>query len=930
MLINAMRPQEVRAAILENNRLEQLEIEVRHAGLLKGNIYRGKVANIHAGLNACFVEFGVDKQGFLPFGEIPEACWHKSWKGKGKTKKPAINDVMQKGREIVVQVVKDAIGDKGAALTSRISLAGRYIVLMPLDDCRGVSRKIKNESQRKKIKELAGSLKIPEEYGFIVRTAGLDRTKTDLNNDAARLVRTWKGVLKDSEKGKGTQLLHEDDDLVVRMLRDYYNSDIAQIIVDRQEAWEKASDYFKTVMPRSKRVLTQYVDKIPLFTRYQVEQQIEALFSRRVDLPSGGYILVDPTEALVAVDVNSGRSTKHKSQADTAHHTNIEAAREVARQLRLRDLGGLIVIDFIDMANNKHRRQVEKTLKDGLRNDKARSYVSRISENGLLELNRQRLKAALAVQTHRDCPTCEGRGVLPSVEFIALKILRMIEARAANGTFAKVTVQLHPELADHIQNHLRRDLIHLEDYFGIVVALEGRPGRGRGEERIQWGTLADLSDTERERVTARREELKAEAEADRNEARDGSKGNAELPAEETAQEPVDEHEDEAAEESGTAIDDQEPDAEADTVSDVALDDEDSQQDSTTTDEGSDDEDVTASTASNDDEQPRRSRNRRRSRGRRGGRGRSREGNSESTGGSNQSESTGGSNQTSTQSSGGEPHRAHGAPSGNNDDEQPLSRSQKRRRRRKRKLERDGTEPGHEGENRTQSGESSHRNEAAASSTGRQDSPESTVTSTPTEARSSQSSSSSDAPPPADNGVEAPSNGEETEDSMFGRIARFAGFGRKDPNAGSDAAPLEADSAATAPSQEAHAPSSGGSTDSSSQPNQEANAPVEASGAPTSDPHRDDSGSDGEPATQNPGGTRRRRRRRRGGRGRGSTANHAGSATDGAGSASSSNAAQSTGRTEGQPHRSSADRDQGADKAAPGDVLVPPPPGGLFG
>ena len=299
MLINATRPQEVRAAILEKNHLEQLEIEVRDAGLLKGNIYRGKVANIHAGLNACFVDFGVEKQGFLPFGEIAQASWHKNW--KDKKKKPSITDVIQKGREVVVQVVKDAIGDKGAALTTRVSLAGRYIVLMPMDDCRGVSRKVNSESQRKKIKDIASTLKVPEEYGFIVRTAGLDRTKTDLNSDAARLIRRWKGINKEAAKGSGQQLLHEDDDLVVRMLRDYYSSDIAQIIVDRQEAWEKASDYFKTVMPRSKRVLTQYVDKIPLFTRYQVEQQIEALFSRRVDLPTGGYILIDPTEALIAV-----------------------------------------------------------------------------------------------------------------------------------------------------------------------------------------------------------------------------------------------------------------------------------------------------------------------------------------------------------------------------------------------------------------------------------------------------------------------------------------------------------------------------------------------------------------------------------------------------------------------------------------------------
>ncbi len=330
MLINATRPQEVRAAVIKDNRLDQLEIEVRDAGLLQGNIYGGRVANVHAGLNACFVEFGVDKQGFLPFSEISPSCYHKT--PKNTKQKPRIEDVIQKGREILVQVVKDSIGDKGAALTTRISLAGRYIVLMPLDESRGVSRKISSDSQRKKIKELAASLKVPEEYGFIVRTAGMDRTKTDLNRDAARLVRIWKEVQRLHKKNKRVALLHEDRDLVVRMLRDYYSSDISQIIVDRDDAWAKANEYFKTVMPRSKRVLTKYVGRVPLFTRYGVEEQVETIFSRRVDLPSGGYILIDPTEALTAIDVNSGRSIKHKTQAETAYHTNLEAAAEVSTQ----------------------------------------------------------------------------------------------------------------------------------------------------------------------------------------------------------------------------------------------------------------------------------------------------------------------------------------------------------------------------------------------------------------------------------------------------------------------------------------------------------------------------------------------------------------------------------------------------------------------
>jgi len=507
MLINATRPAEVRAAILENNNLESLEIEVRDARLLKGNIYLGRIANVEGSLNACFVEFGAEKQGFLPLDEIHSTCWHQK-PPKDQSGKPNVSQVMKKGQPVLVQVVKDAIGNKGAALTTRISLAGRYIVLMPFDESRGVSRKVSSDSARKKIKEIAGALKVPKDYGFIVRTAGLDRTKTDLNRDVAQLIRTWKTVQRNADKKKSqTRLLHSDGDLVLRMLRDYYASDISQVIIDSEEAYTKALDYFGVVMPRSKQVLTRYLDRIPLFSRYRVEQQIESIFARRADLKSGGYILIDPTEALISVDVNSGRSTKQKSQEDTALHTNLEAAREVARQLRLRDLGGLIVIDFIDMSTKKANKQVEKVLKDSLKSDKARTYVGRISDNGLLEVNRQRLKQALQLQTHRDCPTCDGRGVIPSPEFVAHRVLRSIEAKAANGTFAKVAVSLHPELADHCQNHHRREIMDLEERFGVLVAIEGRPGLHRGEQQMEYEGLGGLPDHERKWVEAQRERL---------------------------------------------------------------------------------------------------------------------------------------------------------------------------------------------------------------------------------------------------------------------------------------------------------------------------------------------------------------------------------------------------------------------------------------
>ncbi len=530
MLINATRPEEVRAAILNDGKLDQFEIEVEDAGLLKGNVYRGVVANVEASLNACFVDIGADKQGFLPVDEIHPSAFHSQPKNNGKKERPRIEDVMRKGGEIIVQVVKDAIGNKGAALTSQVSLAGRYIVLMPLDDSRGVSRRIADEGRRKKIKEIAAGLKIPDECGFIVRTAGMNRTKTDLNRDGAQLVRTWKEIVKQAatddapptpgrKRGRrgerrAPKLLFEDRDLVVRMIRDYYTSDIEEILIDNAQAYLKAREYIHMVMPRSRKAITLYEERMPLFARHRVEEQIEAVFARRVDLPSGGYILIDPTEALISIDVNSGRSTRAKSQEETAFNTNMEAAKEIARQLRLRDLGGLLVIDFIDMSMNKQNRMVEKELKDGLKEDKARSYVGKISENGLLEVNRQRIKQALQFQTHTNCTMCEGTGTIPTPDFVSLGLIRKIEAKAATGLIDKAVVTLHPELATFVQNTRRRDLIELEDRFGIIVQVEGRDSVRHNQVGLHWASMSQLSEAERHALELRREDLAARAESE--------------------------------------------------------------------------------------------------------------------------------------------------------------------------------------------------------------------------------------------------------------------------------------------------------------------------------------------------------------------------------------------------------------------------------
>ncbi len=514
MLINATRKDDVRAAIVKDGILEQYEVEEASSALLKGNVYKGTVVNIEPSLNACFVEFGANRHGFLSLDDIAPAAWHEPWSGEGR---PRIEEIMRRRKPVVVQVSRDEMGTKGAALTTYVSLAGRYLVLMPHDDVKGISRKITEEKDRKELKETAEKLEVPENCGFIIRTAGIGQTKTALNRDLANLMRAWKRILKQAEGARVPSLLHAEGDLITRMVRDFYQADIDEIIIDDEESFQKADEYWKAHMPRAKSVVVRYEDRVPLFSRYNLDAQIETIHARRVNLPSGGYILIEPTEALISVDVNSGRSTREKSQEDTAFRTNLEAADEVARQLRLRDLGGLVVVDFIDMAASKHNREVEKRLKDALKLDKARTYVGRISENGLCEINRQRLKQALALRTHRDCPTCAGLGRIPSADFVANSIIRRVEARAATGQVTEVRIDLHPELADHIQNTCRHDLVRLEKEFDIHILISGLPGLHRSQENISF---KDRPREERGRDERPREEGPREGRDDRGREKD--------------------------------------------------------------------------------------------------------------------------------------------------------------------------------------------------------------------------------------------------------------------------------------------------------------------------------------------------------------------------------------------------------------------------
>ncbi|MFY9823823.1 MAG: Rne/Rng family ribonuclease, partial [Thermoanaerobaculia bacterium] len=482
MLINAQRPEELRIAIVQGNVLENYKVDVAESDLTRGNIYRGVIASIQPSLNAAFIDYGVERHGFLAIQDVvPDAFYKQPHHGH-----PRIEEVLEKGKPIVVQVAKDAVGQKGAALTTALSLAGRYLVLTPFDDTRGVSRKVEDEDMRKKLKGMAHGLDLPDGCGVILRTNALDQTKVSLARDLSALLRLWKRVQAAAMQGKGTRLLYTDQDLILQALRDYLDTSIEEVLIDDSEAFQKAEAYLMAFMPRSKTVLIRYSDRLPLFSRYDLEPQIDRIYERRVELQSGGSIVIDATEALTAIDVNSGRSTRASTQEETALHTNLEAAEEVARQLRLRDVGGIIVVDFIDMRASKNQRKVEKAVKDALKADKARSTVGRISPNGLLEINRQRIQQALQLRTHRPCPTCSGTGRLASEEMVSLSLLRRIEARAASGAIQGVKIGLHPELADALQNHYRQELAGIEEELDVKIEIIATAGLHRPDERIEW------------------------------------------------------------------------------------------------------------------------------------------------------------------------------------------------------------------------------------------------------------------------------------------------------------------------------------------------------------------------------------------------------------------------------------------------------------
>jgi ribonuclease E len=482
MLINAQRTEEVRVAIVTEGILDKYEVSASESGLIRGNIYRGVVSSVKPSLDAAFVDIGADRDGLLRSEDVVRAAAHRKPEGR----RPRIDRILEKGRPVLVQVTRDGIGNKGCQLTTDVSIAGRYLVLMPHDHVRGVSRKLDDEEMRHQIRERIEQLDLPEGYGVIVRTNAVDQPKTALNRDLNALLRLWKRVRNEASTGKGPRLLYSDQDLILQVLRDSLDSSIQEVLVDDDEAFDKVEAYMRAFMPRAKTRLVRYAERMPLFSRFQLELQIDRIYQQRVELKSGGSIVIERTEALTAIDVNSGRATRAGSQEETASTINLEAAREVARQLRLRDIGGLVVVDFIDMRSAKHQRDVERAVREAMKDDKARFTVGRISANGLMEINRQRLKKELKLRTHRPCPTCSGTGSIASSELVGLNLLRRIETRAVTGRLKMVRIELHPELADALQNDRRDEIAGLEREFDIQVEIIAAAGLHRSEERVEW------------------------------------------------------------------------------------------------------------------------------------------------------------------------------------------------------------------------------------------------------------------------------------------------------------------------------------------------------------------------------------------------------------------------------------------------------------
>ncbi|MBI5103236.1 MAG: Rne/Rng family ribonuclease [Nitrospirae bacterium] len=468
ILINALHAEEKRVAIVEGDTLVDFYVESSGKEHLKGNIYKGVVVRVEQGLQAAFVDFGPKKHGFLQLKEIMKENFQKQ---ADEGRRVRIQDVLSKGQELIVQVEKDERDTKGASLTTFISIPGRYIVMMPGQDKVGVSRKIEGREDRERIKEVFNALKLPKGMGFILRTAGGDKTGEDLSHDLQYLTKLWSKIKAESKKAKAPALIYKEQDIAVRTVRDYLTSDVVEVLIDDPAAYKITNDFLKKTMPWQKINIKLYKDKKPIFLKHSIEEQISKIHERHVYLPSRGYLVIDKTEALTAIDVNSGRSRKEENIESTAFKTNMEAAEEAARQLRIRDIGGLIVIDFIDMESSKNRRELEKRLREVLATDKAHAEISGISKFGMVEMTRERLRPAYLETINKKCDKCDGTGIIKTDEMTAVSAFRSIHVRAAKGGVKTITCRLPVESLNYLLGNKHDELWDIEKEYRVRITL---------------------------------------------------------------------------------------------------------------------------------------------------------------------------------------------------------------------------------------------------------------------------------------------------------------------------------------------------------------------------------------------------------------------------------------------------------------------------
>jgi len=518
MLINVAQPEECRIAIVEDGSLEELYIERTSQDNYVGNIYKGKVVNLEPSIQAAFVDFGVGRNGFLHISDVEPQYYRQGGfdplkplepgsrfartdidvgdddteeaqeererarrpraqrPGARPRVKPPIQDILRRGDEVLVQVIKEGIGTKGPTLSTYISIPGRYLVLMPALGRVGVSRKIEDDDLRRKLRDVMLELNPPKGLGFIVRTAGIDRTKRELSRDMAYLLRLWKVIVRRIKKFPAPIDIYEESDMIIRTIRDIFTGDVDSIYIDEPAAYERAKEFLQIVMPRYVNRLQLYEGKEPLFHKYNLDREIALIHQRKVPLKQGGSIVIDQTEALVAIDVNSGSFRADDSAEETAYQMNLLAAREIARQLRLRDLGGVVVNDFIDMRKEKHRRNVERALRDAVKRDRARTKILRTSPFGLIEMTRQRIRPSLKRSVYKDCPCCTGSGVVETAESMAIEVVRLLILAVQSPDVSKVTITVADDVATYLNNKKRRELSRLEDEGSIWVQVFGVSG----------------------------------------------------------------------------------------------------------------------------------------------------------------------------------------------------------------------------------------------------------------------------------------------------------------------------------------------------------------------------------------------------------------------------------------------------------------------